>query len=84
MATTSLILGDCIDELKKLGYKNLICGDSIFLPIEHLSDTSKEKINVICDICYDEFEITYYNFYKNNYFEKCYCKKCKLEKSTGF
>ena len=70
------------NRLKELGYDNLIVGDSIIIPINHLSKSSPEKIKVKCDICNKEFNILYYNYHKNNYEKKSYCKKCKSEENN--
>ena len=67
-----------LKRLLDLGYFGKI-GDKINVLIEHLSRGSKCIINVKCDICDNQKEVSYLNYNNQTDFDKnkYYCSKCR-------
>lgn len=77
------IIGKTLNYFRNLGY-DVNVKDIIEIPIEHLNRKSRIKINVKCDICGLEKELSYQKYTKNtdtyNYYtcsQKCSIDKCK-------
>lgn len=66
---------------ESLGFGRLKQGDYIDLPIEHLSEFSCSKINILCDYCRNLFCVRYMDYNKNlKSGGKYACLKCRPEK----
>jgi len=73
-----------IEHYSNLGYEFKKMYDFITIDIEHLTLGSKYKIDVKCDICNQEKEISYkdYNRITKKQSEKYYCSECKNIKTS--
>lgn len=72
-----------IDRLKDLGYTNLKRNEKVVIPVEHLSIGSKHKVDVKCDICFNNKTIDYksYNYSLNKHgFYTCNGKCANLKR----
>lgn len=68
---------------KHLGYDVRI-GDSICVPVEHLTDGSHAMIQLICDVCGTRIERAYYDYLqkrKSDIVEMDVCLACKNKKT---
>jgi len=63
-------------------YDNIKSGDTIEIYVDQLPDTSKEKVNVVCDICGKENRISMFSYRRNieNY-DYYSCRKCGNKKA---
>ena len=73
--------GRNITRFKNLGY-DIEVGEYVDILIEHLSENTHFNVNVKCDICGDEYVISYYSYTRNiksyGYYS---CSKCSIEKN---
>ena len=78
-----LINSHSISHYNKNGYKNILCGEKIIVPISFFKSKSKIKIRVKCDVCGKEKEIGYYNYTNNTGSTGIYCcsQKCSRGKA---
>ena len=58
------------------GYIFTKMGDEFEIKVKDLSKGSNVKVRVYCDCCKKEYELTYYNYKKQNHNGKNYCKTC--------
>ena len=58
------------------GYIFTKMGDEFEIKVKDLSKGSNVKVKVYCDCCKKEYELTYYNYKKQNHNGKNYCKTC--------
>ena len=70
----------------KQNYSNLgydFSQDYVYIKIEHLKKSSQQKLEVICDLCNNNYIISFakynINMKRNGFYS---CKKCALEKRT--
>lgn len=66
---------------QKLGYKNLIIGNTMIITVNHLMKGSRKKIKCECDICGKTTYLTYKDYNKNikkyNFYTCSDCSKIK-------
>lgn len=60
----------------KSKYKDNKIGDTIKIKVEDLTEGSSIKINVVCDNCLTQKQITYYAYKKATKDRDYYCNKC--------
>jgi len=66
----------------KLKYKEVKIGEEIEINVNDLPETSKEKVNVECDICGDKRNITMFSYRRNIQNYSYYsCPKCSSKKA---
>lgn len=62
------------DRLRRFGYSLPAFKDKILIKPEHLSDTSKEKIDFICDTCHTKYVSRWEKYIKKK--DKSICRAC--------
>lgn len=58
-----------------LGY-NVKSGDIIIIDVKNLPKTSKHKIDVTCDLCNEDYKISYFSYLRNIKNDIYHCRKC--------
>lgn len=64
----------------ELGY-NVVIGDTINIPPEHLTKGAHTDVWVVCDICGEVFIKSYSNYLKQHTYDMDVCKKCAHKKA---
>lgn len=73
---TVKVIGQTLSHYRSLGYDvNLF--DIIQAPIEHLTDGSKVKVDVECDICKKQYSKPYKQYLKQHTYNIDTCNKCR-------
>jgi very-short-patch-repair endonuclease len=73
--------GRTINHYRKLGYKVNNVGETISVPVEHLTSGSHVIVKIQCDICGEIFEREYKDYLYYRAYGMDFCKKCSVEKS---
>ena len=74
------VIGVTLNHYRNLGY-DVNMFDTIMVPPEHLTNGSKCKVDVICDICSKKISRTYKEYLKHHTNDIDTCNKCKTVKS---